>query len=47
METSLAQAMIGSWFYASLFNMATNVRFNIMSNFMVTGKMLAQILGEI
>ena len=39
--------MIDSWVYASLFNTATNVRFNIMANVMLTGSRLAQISVKI
>ena len=34
--TSLAQAMIGSGFYVSVFNMAINIWLNVMANIMIT-----------
>ena len=35
-RTSLAQAMIGSGFYVSVFNMAINIWLNVMANIMIT-----------
>ena len=45
--TSLAHAMIGSGVYVLLFNMSTNLVFNVIAFFMLTGGWLAQISGKI